>query len=194
MRAAPHPHRPLTDLEFHALLPYLLPRSPQGRRIADLRTRIDGIFHIACSLSPWRELPPQYGRPDTLSRYFRRLTEKGLWQRLLDALAHTAPNHPLRAIQHFIFRACRRASRQLGLAFNRFVREIGFPQALPGPPHLIANPLLSETCAAARLSPPKSRTATATEAFLAQVGALKTLWSIAAGRARLPRALKLGWL
>ena len=37
------PWAPLTDLQWHALLPYVLPRSPAGRRISDLRQRRGGL-------------------------------------------------------------------------------------------------------------------------------------------------------
>ena len=68
----PHP-TPLTDLQFHALLPYILPRSPAGRQIGDLRARMDAIFSLACTTAPWRAIPPEHGNPDTIARYFRRL-------------------------------------------------------------------------------------------------------------------------
>jgi transposase len=80
------PPAPLSDLQFHALLPYILPRSPAGRPIADLRARMDAIFHVAAGTGPWIDLPARFGRPDTVSRYFRRLTRAGLWERLLLAL------------------------------------------------------------------------------------------------------------
>ncbi|MFC7554057.1 hypothetical protein ACFQU7_20405 [Pseudoroseomonas wenyumeiae] len=43
--------------------------------------------------------PARYGKADTVSRYFRRLTHAGLWQKLLHALAEAAPNHPLRQLE-----------------------------------------------------------------------------------------------
>ncbi|WP_256476410.1 transposase, partial [Siccirubricoccus soli] len=68
-----------------ALAPYVLRRSGPGRPIPELRQRMDAIFHLACSAEPWRALPPAFGKPDTVSRCFRRLTHAGLWQRLLRA-------------------------------------------------------------------------------------------------------------
>ena len=92
---APHP---LTPTQFLALLPYLLPRSPAGRPISDLRSRMNAIFHLACTTDPWRALPPEHGKPDTVSRYFRRLTHAGLWERLLHAIKENDPKHPLNEI------------------------------------------------------------------------------------------------
>ncbi|MBR0648857.1 transposase [Roseomonas terrae] len=88
----------LTPLQFHALLPFILPRSPAGRQIGDLRARMNAIFHLACTTDPWRALPPEHGKPDTVSRYFRRLTHAGLWERLLEAIKDHFPNHPLNEI------------------------------------------------------------------------------------------------
>ena len=66
--------------------------------------------------------------------YFRRLTHNGLWTRLLTLLAETHPNHPLRAIEHRICRAARRAYRILGLRLILLARRLGLRSALPGPP------------------------------------------------------------
>jgi transposase len=139
-----HPPPPLTDLQFHALLPYLLPRSPAGRPIGDLRARMDAIFHVASGAGPWADLPERFGRPDTVSRYFRRLTRAGLWQGLLIAIKESGPGHPLQEIAPRIFRACRRAARLLGLPFLALIRRLRLLQALPGPPAKVADPALGE--------------------------------------------------
>ncbi|MBW6397456.1 transposase [Roseomonas sp. HJA6] len=142
----PRPWSPLSDAEWTCLEPYLTrAASRPGPRIADLRARMDAIFRIAATNDPWRLLPAEYGRPDTISRFFRRLTHEGLWQRLLAALAERSiPDH-LRALEHWICRACRRATRILGLRFIVLIRRLGFLSALKGPPHMVPNPDLSET-------------------------------------------------
>ncbi|MCI0754556.1 transposase [Teichococcus vastitatis] len=189
----PRPWAPLSDAEWHALLPYLLPRSPQGRPIRELRARMDAIFHTACSHAPWADLPDRFGKPDTVSRYFRRLTHAGLWQRLLLALAEAAPAHPLRAIEHWICRAARRAHRILGLPLILLVRRIGLRSALPAPPWLLPDPLLSETLAALPVpaAPPRGRGGKAWHRAL--LGSMKRLLRDAGGRARIPRSVRLGW-
>lgn len=189
----PHP-TPLTDLQFHALLPYLLPRSPAGRQIGDLRTRMDAIFHVASGTGPWCALPECFGRPDTVSRYFRRLTRAGLWEKLLTAIKDLSPTHPLRQIAPLIFRACRRAVRILGLGFIALVRRLRLLQALPGPPAKVADPDLSENL---RFRSPLPRV----DALLAasrreatdMLRRIRTLHRRAAGLRYLPRALRLGW-
>ena len=135
---------PLTDLQWHALLPYILPRSPAGRQIADLRARINAIFALTSTAAPWRCLPPEHGKPDSIARYFRRLTHAGLWERLLEAIKDNDPSHPLNQIAPRIFRACRRAVRVRGLRFIALIRRLRLLQALNGPPSKLPDPDLSE--------------------------------------------------
>ncbi|WP_376087462.1 transposase [Roseomonas sp. CCTCC AB2023176] len=143
----PRPWSPLSDTEWGALLPYVWRRAPQGRQVGDLRARMDAIFHMACRGYgiPWREVPDVYGKPDTVSRFFRRLTHGGLWHALLESLAwpELSPDHPLR-IEHFIVRACRRAARLGGLRLLFLIKRLGLQSALPGPYWLLPDQLLSE--------------------------------------------------
>jgi transposase len=185
------PH-PLTPLQFHALLPFILPRSPAGRQIGDLRARMNAIFHLACTTDPWRALPPEHGKPDTASRYFRRLTHAGLWERLLEAIKDNSPNHPLNQIAPLIFRACRRAIRLRGLKFIVLIRRLGFLHALNGPPHKLPNPDLSEKLKAMGL-PHLPRTRKQFAAYLGYLKALKHLHRMAGGIKHIPRKLRLGW-
>jgi transposase len=66
---------------------------------------------------PWAALPPEFGKPDTVSRQFRRWAKQGLWTKLLRALAD--PDHPgitiLRRLESWICRTYRRAWRLLGV-------------------------------------------------------------------------------
>lgn len=189
----PHP-TPLTDPQFAALLPHILPASPAGRQVGDLRARMDAIFHVAAGTGPWCALPEHFGRPDTVSRWFRRLTRAGLWERLLHAIKDSSPNTPLREIAPLIFRACRRAARIRGLRFILLVRRLRLLQALPGPPAKVANPDLSETI---RSRPPLPRVETllgGTRRDITEIlRGIRRLHRRAAGLVRLPRALRLGW-
>lgn len=186
--------RPLTDLQFHALLPYILPRSPAARQIGDLRTRMDALFHVASGTGPWCALPERFGRPDTVSRYFRRLTRAGLWQRLLEAIKDLNPSHPLHQIAPLIFRACRRAARILGPPFLALIRRLRLTEALPGPPAKVADPDLSETLRQ-RLGPPRAETLLGAPLALCRALLLdmRRLHRRAAGVRYLRRALRLGW-
>ena len=183
----------LTPLQSAALLPYLLPRSPQGRPIRELRTRMEGIFHVALHNLPWNALPARFGKPDTVSRYFRRLTHAGLWQKLLHALTEAAPGHPLRELETPILKACRRAHRILGLPFLVLVRKLGLRRALPAPPWLLPDPLLSETLASLKIAPPPPGEYGHKTRHARLLAALQLLHRAAAGRARIPRSVRAGW-
>ncbi|UFN48892.1 transposase [Roseomonas sp. OT10] len=189
----PTPWTPLTDLQFHALLPYLLPRAPQGRRVSDLRARMDTIFHLTHTrAAPWRDLPPEHGCPDTVSRFFRRLTHAGLWHRLLEALADAAPDHPLRTLEYAICRATRRAARLGGFRLLVLIRRLGFRTALDAPPWLLPDPVLSETLRRTPVPAAESATRLPRPARDA-LRALAALHRAAAGRARIRRSVRLAW-
>ena len=188
------PWAPLSNDAWSALLPYVHARSGPGRPIRELRTRLDAIFHLASTTGPWASLPQRFGKPDTVARYFRRLTHGGLWQRLLGVLADLSPAHPLRGIEHLIFRACRRAYRILGLPMVLLVRRAGLRAALPGPPWLLPDPDLSESLLGSEEQwlqrPEKRGTLTRWRSALA---AFRAVLRTSLGRRRVPLFLRYGW-
>ena len=120
----------------------------------DPRGRLDAIFWMAAhlpgpgwSLAPWRTLPPEFGKPDTVARQFRRWAQAGLWARLLEALAD--PEYPgiaiLRCLESWICRTFRRAWRLLGVQGVVLARRLGFLSALRAPSVFLPDPHLSES-------------------------------------------------
>jgi len=184
----PRPWQPMTDPEWDALRPYILWLGA-GRPVRDLRARLDGVFWIAASGRPWKDLPEAFGRPDTASRHFRRLTQKHLWQRLLHALAEPAAPPGLRALEHWICRACHRAVRIAGLTLITTARRLGFRSALRGPSWLLPDPDLSE--ALRRLTDQLLDFALAAPATLPEglLGLCGRLLGTAGGRRWIPRCL-----
>jgi len=149
---------------------------------------------VASGTAPWCDLPERFGRPDTVSRYFRRLTHAGLWQKLLEAIKDSGPNHPLREIAPLIFRACRRAARILGLPFIALARRLRLLQALPGPPDKVADPDMSETLRRSVTLPPADALwAAPYDATRALLLGLRRLHRRVGGLKYLRRALRLGW-
>jgi transposase len=190
------PRRPwqrLSDDEWLALMPYVARRSGPGRPLRELRTRMDGIFHLAASAAPWHSLPAEYGKSDTVHRYFRRLTHAGLWQRLLHALAEAPDTHPLRALEAWICRACRRAHRILGLGFLVLIRRIGLRSAMPGPPWLLPDPDLSETLLRYPLPRPDPARRGSLGRCRSILRSLRHCLRVAAGRKSIRRSLRLAW-
>ena len=154
MRPSSPPHRlykhtparrwqPLSDAEWDALLPFVVVQNGPGRPLRDARARMDAIFWVAAAGCPWRELPPCFGKPDTASQHFRRLAHAGLWERLLRALARPDAPPSLLAVEHWIVRACRRATRLRGLRIIVLARRLGFLSALRGPSWYLPDPDLS---------------------------------------------------
>ena len=58
-----------------------------GRPPSDHGRVLDAIFWIARTGTPWRDLPSEFGNWNSVWRQFRRWTEAGLWDVLLQALA-----------------------------------------------------------------------------------------------------------
>lgn len=64
-------------------------RQPNGRSASNHRLVLDGIFWIARTGAPWRDLPEEFGKWSSVYRQFRRWTLAGLWENILDALNHS---------------------------------------------------------------------------------------------------------
>ena len=61
-------------------------RAPNGRKPTNHRLVLDGIFWVARTGSPWRDLPEDFGKWSSVYRQFRRWTLAGLWEGILEAL------------------------------------------------------------------------------------------------------------
>jgi len=183
--------QPLTDAEWDALLPFAVVQNGPGRPLRDARARMDAVFWVASSGSPWRTVPARFGKPDTVSRHFRRLTHAGLWERLLRALALPDAPPALLALEHWVCCACRRATRLRGLRIIVLARRLSFLSALRAPSWLLPDPDLSELVHR-RLDPVLARLRTGA-LRVAPPGFLRTcryLLGAAAGRKRIPRCLQ----
>jgi len=184
---------PLADHELYALLRHFLPGHPQGRRVAELRTRLDAVFWIAATDLPWSALPARFGRPDTVHRWFRRQCHAGSFHGILHALHDAPASDPIQRLAPRLLRACRRAAGFLGEGFVRLIQRLGLLEALPGPPWMLPNPLLARTLL--RLPLPVSLDDPRTGGALTPlyVRWLMRLHRFCVGRARVPRRLRLDW-
>ncbi|UPY38584.1 transposase [Sediminicoccus sp. KRV36] len=185
------PFHNLTDRQWDALRPHLARAAPNGvplgRPLPDLRHRMNGMFHLLATDAPWREVPAEYGQAGTVARYFRRLTQAGLWERLLQALHDLGPRHPLQGLRRVIFRAARRAYRIRGLGIIVLARRLGFLGALPGPAWMVPDPDLSKTLVALQMRHRKNF-----GRFVLKWGkALRNLMGMAGGRPHMSRRIRL---
>ena len=80
-------HR-LSDVQW-ARIEHLLPGKPgdPGRSGDDNRLFIDAVVWMARTGCPWRDLPPFFGKWNSVWKRFRRWAKAGIWERILAALA-----------------------------------------------------------------------------------------------------------
>ena len=77
--------------------------------------RVDGIFWIARTGAPWRDLPEEFGKWSSVYRQFRRWTLAGLWEQIMDALNESgALPHALQMIDSTVVRAHHQAAGAKG--------------------------------------------------------------------------------
>ena len=62
----------------------------RGRSGADNRLFVEAVLWMARTGAPWRDLPSGFGSWNTVFRRFSRWADKGVWQKLFDALCEDA--------------------------------------------------------------------------------------------------------
>ena len=68
------------------LLKALFPKQRRGGRWLDHRTVLNGMLWILRSGAPWRDLPPRYGKWQSVNHRFNRWRRDGTFDRVLKAL------------------------------------------------------------------------------------------------------------
>lgn len=77
----------LKDAEWARLAPLLPGKAGDaGRSAADNRLFVNAVLWIARSGAPWRDLPERFGPWNSVYRRFRRWAQKGVWQRVFEAV------------------------------------------------------------------------------------------------------------
>ena len=79
-----------SDRQWAVIEPLLPSNQPGARRVDDRRV-LSGIVHVLRSGSRWQDCPAVYGPPTTIYNRFHRWSRRGLWQRMLRALAVAEP-------------------------------------------------------------------------------------------------------
>lgn len=77
----------LTDAQWELIQPLLPPQRPStGRPALDYWLIVNAILWLTRTGAPWRDLPERYGSWKKVYSRFRRWSEQGIWDQVLDAL------------------------------------------------------------------------------------------------------------
>ena len=86
MAASYHRHD-ISDAAWALIEPHTIGnKGTWGGNAKDTRLFIDAVFWILRTGAPWRDLPPDYGNWNTVQRRFCRWRDKGIWEKILEAI------------------------------------------------------------------------------------------------------------
>src|SRR5688500_10365002 len=75
----------ISDAAWERIEPLLPGRAGDvGVTAADNRLFIDAVYWIVKTCAPWRDLPPRFGRWNSVFQRFNRWSKKGVWRRLAE--------------------------------------------------------------------------------------------------------------
>lgn len=77
----------ITDRAWEIVAPHLPGKKGDWGGVAkDNRLFINAVIWVFRTGAPWRDLPPEYGHWNNTHRRFCRWRDKGVWERLLEAV------------------------------------------------------------------------------------------------------------
>jgi putative transposase len=79
--------RGLTDAQWRRI-EGLVPgkEGDRGRHGEDNRLFVDAVLWLARAGAPWRDLPKEFGKWNSVFQRFRRWAKKGVWERIFNVL------------------------------------------------------------------------------------------------------------
>ena len=76
----------LTDAQWAKMEPHCVGKiSDPGRSCGDNRLFLEAVLWIARTGSPWRDLPPSFGKWNTVFKRYRNWVEAAVFKRIFDA-------------------------------------------------------------------------------------------------------------
>ena len=111
--------RELTDAQWQRI-ELLVPgkKGDRGRHGEDNRRFVDAVLWLARAGAPWRDLPDELGKWNSVFQRFRRWAKKGNWERIFNALVEN-PDFEYLIIDSTIVRAHQHAAGAKGGAKMR---------------------------------------------------------------------------
>ena len=77
----------MSDRAWEKIRPHTIgEKGTRGGNARDTRQFINGVFWILRTGAPWRDLPETYGNWKNVHRRFCRWRDKGIWEKILEAL------------------------------------------------------------------------------------------------------------
>jgi transposase len=76
----------LTDVEYDLVKDLLLCGSFKGGNRPNNRLFIDAVLYVAKTGCGWRQLPPEYGKWNSVWRRFNRFSESNIWEKVFNDL------------------------------------------------------------------------------------------------------------
>jgi putative transposase len=87
--------RELTDAQWHHIEPLIPGKAgDKGRHGKDNRLFVDAVLWLVRAGAPWRDLPEEFGKWNSVFKRFRRWGKKGVWKRLPQPLRDTVCVRP----------------------------------------------------------------------------------------------------
>ena len=113
----------LTDAEWkniEQLLPADFHERQDGRPPKDNRMMVDAMYYIIRTGCPWRDMPAEFGPWSSVYTRFRRWTQAGIWQQVIDKLSqkadhrkHMIDSTTIRAHQHAAGASSKKGGRKI---------------------------------------------------------------------------------